>query len=551
MHQSLDEMDGCVGGKRFGRSETRGGRAWWRRGRHLPIVATLAIGLVAGCGSGDSAVEPGSTEPSSEPSSTTSSTVTSVDTTQPESGGEVLLSPASVAPGEILLEPVAVETESAFTTSVAVELETPLSVALPELPIPTTTAPLPAGSVGLAQVRGNEPGLYGGTRDMQICDPEQLVEFLEANPDKALAWAGVHGIEPTEIRSFVADLTPLLLTRDTRVTNHGFVDGAARPHQSVLQAGHAVLVDEYGVPRAKCSCGNPLAEPQPLASAPIYVGDPWPGFEGSTIVVVVPDEPVEEFEVVDPLTGAIISIPRRAGEERLEPNTLPVSLDGLYDCGPVEVDQTIRDEATGVEEHSTIMGRRFLLLQEDGTLNYLASVEEQDHLASAMALMGPGTELESVGTYRIDGATFVGETYQAYSGRTSQWDGVVVSPDRIDTPFGPCVRNGADAGEPAPVDPPLVEASPVEPPPPAEAPEFSTEEVATQYLDLLLLDCGLEFSQILSQGGDDESWRFLVPTPMGDLDLTVLVGTGGDDVLVQPNNQLAGDIAVECGFYEP
>ena len=31
----------------------------------------------------------------------------------------------------------------------------------------------------------------------------------------------------------------------------------------VLQAGTAVMVDDRGVPRAKCSCGNPLREPIP------------------------------------------------------------------------------------------------------------------------------------------------------------------------------------------------------------------------------------------------------------------------------------------------
>jgi hypothetical protein len=40
----------------------------------------------------------------------------------------------------------------------------------------------------------------------------------------------------------------VILQRDTRVTNHGFRNGRATPTQSILQAGTAVLVDEYGVP---------------------------------------------------------------------------------------------------------------------------------------------------------------------------------------------------------------------------------------------------------------------------------------------------------------
>ncbi len=495
----------------------------------MPIVATLAVGLGASCGSAESDAEADATIPSSE---STSTTATGTDGVQPEPGGEILLSPASVAPGEILLEPVAVETEDGFTSSVAVEPEAPVGVALPGLPIPTTTAPLPTGSVGLAQVRGNEPGLYGGTREMEICDPDQLVEFLESNPDMARAWAGVHGIEPAEIRAFVDGLTPLLLTRDTRVTNHGFEDGRARPHQSVLQAGHAVLVDEFGVPRAKCSCGNPLAEPQPVAAAPIYVGVRWPGFEGSTIVVVVADEPVEEFVVVDPITGVIVSIPRRNGEELLEPETLPVSLDGLFDCG----------EIPDFDGDGSFLP--FFLLMEDGTLYYMTTASGNG-LATAMANMGPGTELEVVGTYTIDGTAFTAEANQADNPNSITFSGVVVAPDRIDIDrYGTCVNTGGGSFEAAPAEP--------TDPAPAEAPVAATPDViAAQYLDLLLLDCGVVYDTLGSQGGDDTSWRFVVPTARGDADFTVWLTGVGDDVTVQPNNELAGQIAVECGFYEP
>jgi hypothetical protein len=45
------------------------------------------------------------------------------------------------------------------------------------------------------------------------------------------------------------------------VTNHSFVDGRAVAFQSILQAGTAVLVDQDGVPVARCRCGNPLLKP--------------------------------------------------------------------------------------------------------------------------------------------------------------------------------------------------------------------------------------------------------------------------------------------------
>jgi hypothetical protein len=109
---------------------------------------------------------------------------------------------------------------------------------------------------------GTEPGLYGGTTDEQACDPFELAEFLEAEPAKAAAWASVLGIQQGEIRGYIESLTPVLLTTDTWVTNHGFENGAATSFQSVLQAGTAVLIDEHGVPRVRCYCGNPLTEPE-------------------------------------------------------------------------------------------------------------------------------------------------------------------------------------------------------------------------------------------------------------------------------------------------
>ena len=100
-------------------------------------------------------------------------------------------------------------------------------------------------------------GLYGGTLE-NTCDPDRLIEFLEANPDKAQAWANTQGITVAEIPSYVSSLTPTILESDTTVTNHSFSNGVAVPIVAVLEAGTAVLVDDEGTPRARCYCGNPL-----------------------------------------------------------------------------------------------------------------------------------------------------------------------------------------------------------------------------------------------------------------------------------------------------
>ena len=114
-------------------------------------------------------------------------------------------------------------------------------------------------------VTGDRTGIYGGTLQLDMCDKAKLISFLEQNASQRSAWAGV--LDVTDVRSYVNSLTPVILSADTRVTNHGYRDGRPMPVQSVLQAGTAVLVDQYGVPRVRCYCGNPLLPPV-LSSSP-------------------------------------------------------------------------------------------------------------------------------------------------------------------------------------------------------------------------------------------------------------------------------------------
>ena len=104
------------------------------------------------------------------------------------------------------------------------------------------------------------PGLYGGTNE-NVCDVDQLIEFLWENPDMARAWAEVQGLTVAELEDYLRSLEPAILLENTLVTNHGYRNGRATPFQAVLEAGTAVLVDEDGIPRARCACGNPLIPP--------------------------------------------------------------------------------------------------------------------------------------------------------------------------------------------------------------------------------------------------------------------------------------------------
>ena len=211
--------------------------------------------------------------------------------------------------GEVLLQSVASEGPFPWTPS-AVPADAPTSV--PPPPPGTSTLPSAAPTVadsdgGLTPVAGDQPGLYGGSNELGVCDKEQLISFLEDNPDKRAAFADV--LDISDVRPYVESLTPVILTGDTRVTNHGFENGRATPFQSVLQTGTSVLVDDRGVPRVRCACGNPLLPAALAKSEPKYTGDSWPGFDPGRIIVVQPTPaPITQITVINLANGALLVI---------------------------------------------------------------------------------------------------------------------------------------------------------------------------------------------------------------------------------------------------
>ena len=251
----------------------------------------------------------------------------------PGPGGEVFLEPGA----EVFLEPAASAGPDPFSDSVADPLASPVTVAptvpatvpetvpandvatvpetgpatVPETIPPSAPAvelPNPSASTartpGILRFSGTTPGLYGGTRNQRTCDVEALSGFLVANPAKAEAWSSVLGVDASNVAEYLASLTPALLRRDTRVTNHGFRAGRATPRQAVLQGGTAVLVDSLGRPRVKCACGNPLLDPVASPRPPVFLGDPWTGFDpDKTIAIGAGDTPVDDLDLIDPDTG--------------------------------------------------------------------------------------------------------------------------------------------------------------------------------------------------------------------------------------------------------
>ncbi|GHB31088.1 hypothetical protein GCM10010331_16900 [Streptomyces xanthochromogenes] len=212
---------------------------------------------------------------------------------------------SSQAGGEVFLQPAGKSGPDPFTASTARVASSPPSPSA--LPSSSASANVTRG------VNGAAPGLYGGTRKVGSCDVEKQAGALLKDPAKNKAFASVLGIEPSGVPAYLRALTPVQLRFDTRVTNHGYRDGAPTSYQAVLQAGTAVLVDDRGVPRVRCACGNPLLPPVAQKSTPKRTGEAWPGYRPSNVVVVAPaTQTVKKFVVYDPDSGAWFE--RRKGD---------------------------------------------------------------------------------------------------------------------------------------------------------------------------------------------------------------------------------------------
>jgi hypothetical protein len=189
--------------------------------------------------------------------------------------------------GELFLQPVAAQGPDPFTDSTAKTTATPPPVTRTPHPTPTGRRPSPT-TEGMRSISGATPGLYGGTHRVGSCDVERQISLLTADQAKARAFAQAAGVSQAGIPDYLRGLTSVVLRADTRVTNHGFRDGRATSYQSVLQAGTAVLVDNRGVPRVRCACGNPLKAPAAVKANPDHKGRPWSGYRPTKVIVVTP-----------------------------------------------------------------------------------------------------------------------------------------------------------------------------------------------------------------------------------------------------------------------
>ncbi|MFF4161517.1 DUF6777 domain-containing protein [Streptomyces sp. NPDC001678] len=198
---------------------------------------------------------------------------------------------------EVYLQAATANGRDPFTQSTAKDYGASAS-SHPVVPVGT------GGDGGTRSVKGDTRGLYGGSRHNASCDVERQIGYLTQDQARGRAFAGAAGIEQNGLAAYLRGLTPLQLRADTRVTNHGYQDGSVTSYQSVLQAGTAVLVDDRGMPRVRCACGNPLGPPVAAKGTPTAKGDSWPLYKASDVVAVTPADSVLEYFVVwDPDTG--------------------------------------------------------------------------------------------------------------------------------------------------------------------------------------------------------------------------------------------------------
>ncbi|MFF7546388.1 DUF6777 domain-containing protein [Streptomyces canus] len=184
------------------------------------------------------------------------------------------------ANGGLFLQPAAAQGPSPFTRS---------SVTSATVPSPVTRTPERA-STAPRTVSGAMPGLYGGTERVAGCDVVRQIGDLTADRARERAFARVVGVSPAAVSDFLRGLAPVVLRADTLVTDHGYRAGRASGFQAVLQAGTAVLVDDRGVPRVRCACGNPLTPPVVMRGGAVVGGRPWPGYRPARVLVVAPSE---------------------------------------------------------------------------------------------------------------------------------------------------------------------------------------------------------------------------------------------------------------------
>lgn len=129
--------------------------------------------------------------------------------------------------------------------------------------VTTTTTSLPSVGVSpLPEVTSTLPEELAPSGASGECDRELLTQFLNEFPERRAVWAEAMNVPVGDIETFIRNLSPVVLTRDIRVSYFGFKEGEAVETQAILASGTAVLVNGFGEVVLRCVCGNPLDAPR-------------------------------------------------------------------------------------------------------------------------------------------------------------------------------------------------------------------------------------------------------------------------------------------------
>ncbi|MBL1103815.1 hypothetical protein JK361_04205 [Streptomyces sp. 5-8] len=234
-------------------------------------------------------------------------------------------------------------TDSTATGSAATA--DPTRPASPRSTVPVSAAELAAPLRAARTLSGATPGLYRGTPHVAGCDVERHIGYLAADRAKADAFARAAGVTRSALPEYLRGLTPVVLGSDTRVTNHSYRNRRATGYQAVLQAGTAVLVDDRGVPRVRCACGNPLGPPTPTRGGAGARGTPWAGYRPNKVIVVAPaPRAVTSITIADSKSSAWIE--RRVGHDVRRDHVVPPPVRAGTSASPTAPVAT-RSPATG------------------------------------------------------------------------------------------------------------------------------------------------------------------------------------------------------------
>ncbi|MGQ0679382.1 MAG: DUF6777 domain-containing protein [Actinomycetota bacterium] len=134
-------------------------------------------------------------------------------------------------------------------------------------PVVVLATPAPSPSPGASESPGFEPVPDTSATPVALkgdCDPDKLIELLNGAPERRAAWAEVLRVGSDDVEEYVVDLRSAKLSRDARVTMHGFEDSEPTEYQAILEAGSSVLVDQSGDIVVRCQCGNPIEPPRKI-----------------------------------------------------------------------------------------------------------------------------------------------------------------------------------------------------------------------------------------------------------------------------------------------